>query len=243
MITLSQVYALPATKIPLTQFVLADTWFKATDLDFLYDGEVLQGLEADGRLEVLQLIYESADGYRYAAMYTVWLDKSPVFIVQQAGRGGQDYFNRWVTDEKGYLELLAYLQEFSASPRVEDVASPDKPLYEEAVFHFYGSYFGDKFGFPQEPRRKVLLMETRNILSTVDANSVLVLLNKADTVPLPSLIRRHDSVFEHVRQLTREELDADNPRINLHNDASGVDRVYLFRPCPNPPQGAVIQSV
>lgn len=243
MIKLKDVYTIEGTKMDLGAFVLADSWFPEEDIDCLYQSEVLQKLIEDGRIEVRRLIYESTDGYRYAAMHTVWFDQKPVFIVQQAGRSGRDHFQRWVTDRPTYNELVAYLLSFCERRDIYDVADPEKLLYEEEVFYFYGNYFGNQFGIAQEPQRKVLILEYRTISLNQKPDLYAVFLPMADTKPLPAYIRRGGFVMEFLRELSREELDEENSRINLVNDETGYHRGHLYQKCEAAPEGTFVQPV
>jgi len=49
------------------------------------------------------------DGRRFWRLASIWLDDSPVMIIRNAGREGDDFCDRFVTDRKKYVELVAHI--------------------------------------------------------------------------------------------------------------------------------------
>lgn len=141
------VYTLPATPIALTDWVLRDDWFPEISVTSNLGTDVLEELEKEGRLKVKCLVDFYIDYRRYAAMHTVWFDELPVFIVQNAGREGDDHFNRWVTDLPRYLQLLGYLQSKIPLEIRFEATDPEKEVFPEEIFRFYGMDFSDQVGY------------------------------------------------------------------------------------------------
>lgn len=150
MIKYKDIYAIEGVTLALTDWVIDDAWFPEIDATSRFS-EVLEQLQQDNRLVVKQVVYKNFDGERYAAMHTLWFDGKPMAIVQDAGRGGRDYKQRWVTDVKTYGEALAYL--LLLSLELNDVIDPEELVYEEHVCSFYGSDFSKTLGFENEIAR------------------------------------------------------------------------------------------
>lgn len=144
---LKTVYTLPATHVALTDWVLRDDWFlEIPDVNNRIS-DVLEELEKEGRLKVKCLVDVYIDYRRYAAMHTVWFDELPVFVVQNAGREGNDHFNRWVTDLPRYVQLLNYLQSKIPLEGYSEAVDPEKEVFPEEIFYFYGTDFSGQLGY------------------------------------------------------------------------------------------------
>lgn len=243
MIKLNDIYALKGTATPVNSWVIQDHWF--SELSSLSNNlnEIADVLEQEGRLTLKCLVNKNYDGERIATMFSVWFDDKPVLLVQDAGRGGRDHQQRWVTGHTAYLELLTYLMAHLLKLEPDTVEDPQSERYEEEVLRFYGTDFGPELGFESAPRREdvLLLPCTRGLLSSVPPDHSVAML-KIGAKDLPEYVRRGAAVLQKVRLLSTEELQADNPRIVEGNNAEGLDRVYLFKPCERP-LGALVQSI
>jgi len=89
MLEIKELYNLPYKALSLTDWVLRDDWFPELSASLTcFNSEVLEVLQAEARLQVRELVNVYGDGYRVTEMHTLWFDGEPVFIVQNAGRGG-----------------------------------------------------------------------------------------------------------------------------------------------------------
>lgn len=61
------------------------------------------------RVEIRYLKDFAFDGRRIWRLATVWLDGGPVMVIQNAGREGDDFSRRIVTDEGLYVQMVKYL--------------------------------------------------------------------------------------------------------------------------------------
>jgi hypothetical protein len=85
------------------------------------------------RVRVEVVGYVHFDHRRYWRLATVWFDDKPVMVVQNAGREGDGYSKRFVTDVSLLMELAKYL-------KAEEAAPDTVPLsYDGAdLVNFYG---------------------------------------------------------------------------------------------------------
>lgn len=61
------------------------------------------------RVEIREHFYYDCDGTRYIQISSVWLDGHPVMIFREAGRGGKDEYDRFITDRGRFVEMVSYL--------------------------------------------------------------------------------------------------------------------------------------
>jgi hypothetical protein len=246
MLKLKAIYDLPYKRLALTGWVLRDEWFPEIQvLSSLMGSDTLDILENEGRVEVRSLISDYIDGNRICEMATVWFDGKPVFIAQDAGRGGRDHRRRWLTDVPLYWTLVAYLLSKVGLQEVDhtDVADPEALFYEEEIFDFYGTGKAERFGFKYEPRAEgyCVMFDAHRIIDGASREHAIVMLAKSVGTPA-AYIRRGSCVLELQGPLTQVELDS-NPRLEacLKEDAVH-DRYVWYRQVPRP-ESAVILSV
>jgi len=238
------VYAVQAEPTPLALVPIKGKWFPEVKGwgDWMPE-ELTQVLEAEGRFVIRQLVDQDAgDGYRYAVMCTIWFDGNPVATIQQAGRDGRDHFQRWITDAPRFIEMCTYLMSKMTIEELfgDDVVDPDKEVYPEEVFYFYGNYFGDTFGYPREPAAKGFLIYPSDAQLIPDVTEDYVLVTaKASVTSMPQYLRRQGYVMERVRAVTDEEL-ARNPRMLPAAQESGYIQHYFYKQCDRPAEATVV---
>lgn len=245
MLKLKELYELPFQPANLFDWVLRDDWFPEIDsLTSRLSRDVLEALTQEGRLEVRNLVHDYIDGSRFRSMVTVWFDGQPVFIVQNAGRGGDDWRNRWVTDAPRYWALVSYLLSmFAKLEQSDDFVDPDAEVYEEEVFLLYGEDVAERFGYQSEPRAKgyLLLHDGKNIVPGAPAGLHLVMLCNSVTEPAP-FIRREACVMELRCALSAAEL-ASNERLEAAAQEEGGARYFWYKPVKRPEDSVKVLSV
>ena len=94
-------------------------------------------VDATKRLDLRVHALGRVDIRRYHRLMSVWFDGSPVMMCQNAGREGDDYHRRWVTDVPGYLRMLHFLATFAEPDPCDAVeCTPDGDIGD--VLTFYG---------------------------------------------------------------------------------------------------------
>ncbi len=239
-ITLNDVYALPGTPQDLREWVLRERWFpEVPNLAYDITTEVLETLQAEGRLRVVELAAPYIDGNRVAELRTLWFDGAPFAVVQDAGRGGDDHRRRWVTDAKAYAAALQYLlQHLVLNARTEDLVNPEAPFYPEEVLNFYGHDFATQLGFAPEPRNDQyqFLGESTRFLGGPD-NGLMLVLFAGDAAPA-EFVRRGGTVMRFEREPNEAEI-AINPRLATGPD-DGNQRCLWYRVCERPADAPVV---
>jgi len=105
---------------------------------------MLHNVEND-RVEVRFLKDYCFDGRRVWQLATVWFDEKPVMITQNAGREGDDYAKRFITDAVAFVEMCQYIKSLlKVEPLVSvDPVDPDEDV--EGLTKFYGNELGGIF--------------------------------------------------------------------------------------------------
>lgn len=234
MLKLKDVYALPGKPIPLTDYILSDTWIpEVPDLAYSMEYAALAAMDEEGILTVRELVFQYNDGDRTAGMYTLWFNGAPVAIVQEAGRGGRDHNKRWITDANLFFMLCQYLRTKLSDGTLEaDVHDPETLVYPEEIFNFYGQKFGDQFGYPAEAVTKGFLLLFKNVIPDVD-QALLLVTAEAKFEPMPEYIRRDEHVMKLVRKVNEEEL-ARNPRVAAGCADDGHTQIYWYSQVTRP---------
>lgn len=242
MLQIKDIYSLPARKLSLSDYVLREDWFPELSCTSPYlDTAVVDAMEAEGRLQVRELINDNiGDGYRMAQMSTVWFDGEPVFIVQNAGRSGRDHFKRWVTNSEKYVALVAYLLSKAMAQQVSsDLVSPEEWVYEEEVFQFYGRDFAQDFGYQTEPKAAgYCFLGEASLVPGYEPSWALVMLSK-DVHQAHPYIRRGDYVMQLRRELSQEELDS-NPLLTSSLEGTEYNRYVWYAPATRPDNESVL---
>ncbi len=241
MLKIKDVYAVPATVVDIADWTLRGNWFPEVGIVDMLGEDGFKTLQAEGRLQIRKLVDEYVDGYRICMMHTIWFDGEPVLIVQDAGRSGQDHRQRWVTDAARYWALLTYML---SKVRLEadnsfDVVDPEKLVYEEDVFFFYGTDFSKKLGHPAEARTEgyLLMHPGDHGIPVAEPQLYMAILQARVTTPAP-YIRRGTFVLKLRREVTSTEL-ASNPRIALCR-ADTDERYFWYEPVERPQDAPVL---
>lgn len=236
MLKLKDVYELPSTQVPLTDYVITEKWIpEVATYSEDFEHSMLVLVEKEGLLQVKQLVYKQAEGDRFAALYTIWYLNLPVALVQTAGRGGRDHFNRWITNPDLFRSMCQYLRsKMQKAEDLDDVHDPEMLVYPEEVFHFYGNYFGDELGYPAEEKTKGFRLMTGSwrIIPGSVPEYVLVTA-EAKFEPMPEFIRRNECVFQKVGRVSDGEL-APNPRVAEVSNENGHSQIYWYKPVSRP---------
>jgi hypothetical protein len=78
------------------------------------------------------------DGRRCWRLATVWLDDTPVMIIQNAGREGDDHAKRYITNFEKYTEMIRYiisLIEITKEVSPSDIIDPN--MDDEKLTKFF----------------------------------------------------------------------------------------------------------
>lgn len=95
------------------------------------------------RLEIRYVQHHDFDFCRFWRLATVWFDGKPVMVLQNAGREGDDWARRIVTDGALYKEMLAYIWTFAMLELKKDASAVSVAVVDPAADYkniesFYG---------------------------------------------------------------------------------------------------------
>lgn len=110
-----------------------DQWAKYDDTD---------------RIEMQILKYFNFDGRRIWKLATVWFDGSPIMIIQNAGREGDDHVARFITDRSGYYDMVRHIMTLRQPDEVEegdDSEYIDIDAERPDLLEFYGNHYDGYF--------------------------------------------------------------------------------------------------
>jgi len=101
----------------------------------------IESINRSTRVEVKVYKDFDFDGRRFWRLASVWFDRSPVMIVQNAGREGDDYVGRIITDGERYGAMVTHIHSLIQYKQGEefngDIRSPDEDFTD--VDAFYGN--------------------------------------------------------------------------------------------------------
>jgi len=106
---------------------------------------------AANRMETRTLVDHDYDGRRGWTLQTVWFDSEPVMVVNNSGRDGDEYHDRWITDLGAFGKMVAWLRTF---------APPDNLGYVEAdakipgLTEFYNHTIHDYYDVERQELKK-----------------------------------------------------------------------------------------
>jgi hypothetical protein len=120
---------------------------------FVYRDNEMVNLPDDPHVEVRIIEHCREDYKRYWRTATVWMNSSPVMVVQNAGRYGDDWKRKWVTDKELYFKLCLYLRScvlLLCIPKINPhlagvddwIADPHEPVAQ------LDEYYGHRLGQP-----------------------------------------------------------------------------------------------
>jgi hypothetical protein len=81
------------------------------------------------------------DYRRYWELTTVWFDGQPVMIVQNAGREGDDYHERFITDPHAYADMVGYLRTLLPADLNDPSDVVDPNVERDDLLAFYSDEF------------------------------------------------------------------------------------------------------
>lgn len=234
MLKLKDVFALPGTMVPMTEYILTDKWLpELPELEYTLDRSTLLEIDKDAFFGIRKVVEENFDSERSAGIYTIWFKGLPAGIIQASGRGGSEDVKRWITDPQRLFDLVQYLRtKITGSVGCADVHDPETDVYPEEVFGLYGNYYGDGFGYPRVTPAKGFMLLFDNIIPEVDPSLILVTAT-AEHNPMPEYIRREAYVMKKVSKVTADEL-ARNPRVALFAKEDGYSQIYWYQAAPRP---------
>jgi hypothetical protein len=93
--------------------------------------------------QVRELKNHSYDGERCWCLQTVWYAGRPFMIVQNAGRGGQDHEDRFITDTQVFSRFISALQEIATEQTLYDVIDLDED--RDDLDFFYDQHLNQPF--------------------------------------------------------------------------------------------------
>jgi hypothetical protein len=111
-----------------------------------------EAVEATKRIEYRELAYHSPDSYRTWELGSIWLDGKPIMVVNNSGRGGDEYSERWITDAALYSEMIVFLRQFIAHSEVTGFVKADTKI--PAMTEFYGNTIHDYYDVDTQEAKK-----------------------------------------------------------------------------------------
>lgn len=89
-------------------------------------------------VRIRDVAYTCPDGRRIWRLATVWFDKTPFMVIQNAGREGDDFSHRYITDAVTYSKAVHYLVSLYEG-QIQPVELVDPELDFPELTEFYGS--------------------------------------------------------------------------------------------------------
>jgi hypothetical protein len=140
-----ELYAMPHVDIHYNPRILFGCYYNHTNGDVICEyGDEFQN---SSRLEIRIIKDFHFDGRRFWRLATVWLDDDPVMIIQNAGREGDDYHKRFITDEKLYKDMVIHIRELRLPyyPEIKEIRCVGMDDKNENLIKFYGNELSDYF--------------------------------------------------------------------------------------------------
>lgn len=239
MLKLKDVYALPATPVTVTECIIGPKWFPdIAEMEYHVPYSTWQAMAEEGLLTVRQVAYHDCDGDRSVGLYTLWFKNEPVGIFQSSGRGGDEYVDRWITDATRYATVAQYIRTKLASDELKDFHDPERVVYPEEIFVFYGTDFGTQFGYPAEKKAEGFMVFWDELIPGLDHKMTLVTATPEHS-PMPEYLRRGGYVMQRVREVNAEE-HARNTRLAMVSAEDGHTQFYWYTHCERPENAKVI---
>lgn len=85
------------------------------------------------------------DGRRIWRLASVWFEDKPVMIIRNAGREGDDFHDRFITDKELYLLMIDYIR--SLMPREDSIETVSKFDDIPNLDEFYGHKLSGEFEY------------------------------------------------------------------------------------------------
>jgi hypothetical protein len=109
-------------------------------------------MEASKRFETRTIVDHDYDGRRGWTLQTVWFDGKPVMVVNNSGRDGDEYHDRWITDGEAFGKMVAWLRTFQ--PESEQTGFAEASQVIPAMTEFYNHTIHDYYDVEQEKTRQ-----------------------------------------------------------------------------------------
>ncbi len=139
-LTPNDVYALPVQEVERNPSVLVGCYYNHLEGSGINEWDFQWTNEESDRLEIRIHKYFDFDGRRFWRLATVWIDNTPVMVIQNAGREGDDHRRRFITDEKAFRVMCVHVMEFLQLKEepLKDVVDPDTTIGRPLI-DFYGN--------------------------------------------------------------------------------------------------------
>ena len=110
-------------------------------------------IEATKRFETRTLVDHDYDGRRGWTLQTVWYDGKPVMVVNSSGRDGDEYHDRWITDNQAFGDMIGFLRSYGKDdqPPTDFVKASD---VIPAMTEFYNATIHDFYDVERQESRK-----------------------------------------------------------------------------------------
>ena len=79
------------------------------------------------------------DGRRFWRIASIWIDDIAVMIVRNAGREGDDFYDRFITNQEAYGEMVSHLSELRIPDEHDLKELVDKDADIPNLTDFYGN--------------------------------------------------------------------------------------------------------
>lgn len=93
-------------------------------------------LPEDSPLEIKIHVDPFIDGYRVLTIGSLWWHGNPVMIFRHAGRSGHDAYDRFITDEAAYMDVVQYLRTFVKNDLSNVIALNENNLDLDSFFGY-----------------------------------------------------------------------------------------------------------
>jgi hypothetical protein len=143
MTTARQLYAFPSESVPQEQTV-----FSIEEHLYEVSNNIPYNLDTSSISLKIKVIKDHCyDGRRTWTLKTVWYEEKPFMIVQNAGREGEDYQDRFITDVPLYRKAVSALLDLVS--KEDDIMVDVIDLDEERsdLDSFYSQSLDDTFGY------------------------------------------------------------------------------------------------
>ena len=99
------------------------------------------GIFPQDKIDVRCHFFHNVDGRRYYKLSSIWFEKFPVMIVQNAGREGTDHEARFITNLDLYNRMIEFIRSFDTR-EVYDIYNVNDEIPE--LTNFYGVSIDDE---------------------------------------------------------------------------------------------------
>ncbi len=140
--TPNELYAMEPEEVTYSLDYLSGVYFNHVDIDEM-DMLATFNVKQD-RVEIRMLKNFCFDGRRIWRLATVWFDKQPVMVIQNAGREGDDHQERFITDVEQFSKMVGFIRSL-VPPEQIDVYDPNQQI--DGLTSFYGNSLDGPFEY------------------------------------------------------------------------------------------------